>query len=468
LLNNWASQKESELNTQPPDPSNPIAAGVTPLSKAMGAMDNPAQKLSEKLGNPASVMMPDAMPPSPNSGTPASNPMDSLNSQSEQPPKADPEAGNMPSPPATNGEQKPENQPMPGEKIYPGSSDGQIPAANPPQQPFQNALNPLTPPPSPEMNPMNPPADAQAQQGSPNQLTPPPSPQANPMNPPADTQAQQGSPEDQAKMAEQQYLRDLSGQPKNPNDALAPDQAGMPLQQKPSPSGKSGPVPYEALNQVLVDSEPGYRWNALKEINKAGMAPPDTYNLLCQTAMSDSPLMNPDIPLDTQSQLRQAAFSTLALLDNKQDANIPAIALMKDPKTGRAIKDPKTNQPAYQMLPGLQEAGRALHDKDEEAPVQLAALSFLQKIIQAHPSDRPALLGIIKGYKTRDANVQALARQIQSGKPMPADDPSSDMMNKSNPIGMPSSSPADAQAMQQQPAFKGKVVTTAPRKQFIA
>jgi len=439
-------------------------------------MDNSAgmaQKLSEKLGNPSSPMKPDA-------GLP--NPMDSLNSSAmntqpginpmaDTPPKADPEAGSMPSPPAPNGEQKPENQPMPGEKIYPGSADGQIPGTNGPQQPFQNALNPLTPPASPEMNPMKPPADAQGQQVPPNPLTPPSSPELNPLNTP-ESQVQQGSPEDQAKMAEQQYLRDLSGQPKNPNNGLATNPTGMPSQQKP---GKLGPVPYEALNQVLVDSEPGYRWNALQEINKAGMAPPDTYNLLCQTAMSDSPLMNPDIPLDTQSQLRQAAFSTLALLDNKQDANIPAIALMKDPKTGRAIKDPKTNQQAYQMLPGLQEAGRALHDKEEDPDVQKSALSFLQKIIQAHPSDRPALLGIIKGYKTRDANVQALARQIQSGKPMPAEDASSDMANKPNPIGMPPS-PADGQAMPQQqpqqaaqqPAFKGKPLPKQKQFQFIA
>gem|GEM_PF-2881852 len=450
------------------------------MPKAIAAMDNPAgmaQKLSEKLGNPSSEMKPDGLNPSLNPGTPAANSSESLNQPAmnqqpganptaDAPPKTDSEVGSMT--PVSDAGQKSENTPMPGEKIYPGTSDGQISGGNIPQQPFQNALSPVAPPPPPERNPLNAPLDTEGQPVPPKSPFDPSSEQAQ--------QSQQGapqqSPQDQAKMAEQQYLQDLSGQPKNSNDAPASNQGAMP-QQKASSSNKLGPVPYEALNQVLVDSEPGYRWNALQEINKAGMAPPDTYNLLCQTAMSDSPLMNPDIPLDTQSQLRQAAFSTLALLDNKQDANIPAIALMKDPKTGRAIKDPKTGQPAYQMLPGLQEAGRALHDKEEDPEVQKSALTFLQKIIQAHPSDRPALLGIIKGYKTRDANVQALARQIQSGKPIPGEDSSLDMVNKMNPAGV--TAPSNGQAMlqqpqqaPQQPVFSGRVAISAPKKQFIA
>jgi hypothetical protein len=437
LLNNWASQKEAELNTPSPDAVNPAASVENPQSKAIEPMKLPnlhpdEMPMKNDMLTPPASPKPEELPqPGLNESMAQANPVQPagpMNGENPVPPPAD--MANL-TPPASPsmGPNKPDVQPMPGEKIYPEAMGNPSPG--------------ISPSPAPEMNPMPAPPDAASQQPQmPGEQTPPNSPELSPQD------AQK-----QANLAQQQFLQDLSNSPQQPA-------TGNPIMPQ-SPGGgmsKMGPVPYEALNQVLTQADAGYRWQALQEINKAGMAPPDTYNLLCQTAMPDSPLMNPDISLDTQSQLRQAAFSTLGTLDNKQDGNIPAIALMKDPKTGRGIKDPKTGQQAYQMLPGLQEAGRVLHDSEEDPGVQASALSFLQKIIQAHPSERPALMSIIKGYKTRDANVQALARQIQSGKVATIEEPQpGNLLNAASSQAAASGAPQEQAPQQQQPAFKGKL-----------
>lgn len=181
--------------------------------------------------------------------------------------------------------------------------------------------------------------------------------------------------------------------------------------------------PFEQLNQALVQGDPASRWAALEQIGKQGFAPPDTYNILCALAKPNSPLLASGLPADKKRELRQAAFWTLALLDNAQNASVPAGTPFRDP-SGKPMNDPKTGKPLFQLLPGLTEAMATLSNKKEDPQVQRASIQMLQELLKNRPGD-PIIQGILKATASSDPNVKAMARQASLAKTQPPAPPPS-------------------------------------------
>jgi hypothetical protein len=313
------------------------------------------------------------------------------------------------------------------------STQGQLPEQQQAQA-IPGSLSPISPPNLAQQQATQ--AQKQYLQDMANQLSPnQQQPLQNTVNPPSQEQAAES-----ATQAQKQYLQDMANQ-LSPNqqqplqNTVNPPSQAQPAEpttqtqipDKPaalpqeSPASQSGNITapslayYDHLNQILMTGEPRDRWEALEAIRKTGFAPPETYNILCQTSDSNSPWLSPDMSEEARSRLRQASLALLGELDSSQNAGIPAIAALRDPQTGKQLKDQETGKRLSQMVPGLPEAFRILGDQDENPVVQAAAVRTIQNIIDSHPNDAPMLRGMLKGIKVSDSNVHELVKSVQNG-----------------------------------------------------
>src|SRR5690606_19619550 len=113
----------------------------------------------------------------------------------------------------------------------------------------------------------------------------------------------------------------------------------------------------EELNQMLANPQTlEEKLDAIEEISRRGQGTAETYQLLVQTALTDTSELSGLAKTDA-NQIRQAALWTIGILNKAQNAQVP---------TGE--------------LPGLDAIRTVLRNGDEDAEVKAAAIQALQVI----------------------------------------------------------------------------------------